>query len=402
MNGRPLRLFVVAGEPSADRLGGRLVAALQDLAPGPVELLGVGGPELRAAGLRPLFAMEELALMGLVEILPHLPRLWRRLGETERAVRAFRPDVVLTIDAPGFNLRLLERLRGAVGAKVHYVAPQAWAWRPGRARRLLGLVDRLLLLLPFEPAFFARYGIPCTLVGHPVIEQPDAAEPPAAFRARLGLADAAPLLCLMPGSRLGEVRRHLPMMREVVGRLAVPWPRLGAVLPTVSGLGQMVRTVTGAWPRPPVVLDQEADRRAAMAAADLALTASGTATLELALAGTPMVVMHRLHPLTGLLARRLLRVPHVSLVNLVLERDAVPELLQERCEPDAISVTLRRLLDQPAARGAQRRALAGLRGRLVGPGAAAPSRLAARAVLEAAAAGAARPGPVRASPRWPD
>ncbi|HET6469834.1 MAG TPA: lipid-A-disaccharide synthase, partial [Geminicoccaceae bacterium] len=249
MSGRSLRLFVVAGEPSADRLGGGLVAALRALAPGPVELGGVGGPALAAAGLRPLFPMEELALMGLVEVLPALPRLRRRLGETERAARAFRPDAVLTIDGPGFNLRLLRRLRDLACPRVHYVAPQAWAWRPGRARRLAGLADRVLLLLPFEEAFFRGYGVPCTLVGHPVIEAAPPAEAPEAFRARLGVAPDAPLLCLLPGSRASEVRRHLPVMRAVLARLAAASPELRLVLPTVSGVAAAVRAGVAGWPR---------------------------------------------------------------------------------------------------------------------------------------------------------
>ena len=377
----PLRLFIVAGEPSGDIMAAALVGALRDLAPGGVELRGVGGERLEAAGLRSLFPMEELAVMGLAEVLPRLPGLRRRLSATAAAVAAWQPDAVVTVDSPGFNLRLLAGLRGLPSRRIHYVAPQAWAWRPGRAAALPALLDRLLVVLPFEPAFFARYGVETLFVGHPAIERVPMHGDRRGFVARHGLGDAGPVLLLLPGSRRQELARHLPVLGRATAELRRRFPRLRAVLPTLPHLLAMVEAEIGDWPLRPVVIEGEAERMAAFAAADLALTASGTVTLELALAGVPMIVAHRLHPVTGLVARRLIDVPNVTLANLVLGRQVVPELLQSACRADRLVEAADSLLRGDRAIAAQRAALAEVRGRLAA-GSEAPSRCAARAVLE--------------------
>jgi lipid-A-disaccharide synthase len=378
---RPLRLFVVAGEPSGDLLAAALVERLRGLVAGPVELAGIGGEGLRAAGLRPLFPMDELAVMGLAEVLPRLPALRRRLAETAHHVREMRPGLLLTVDSPGFNLRLLQRLGGERIPRIHYVAPQAWAWRPRRAAGLAGLFDRLLALLPFEPPFFATHGVEATFVGHPAVERTPGDGDRQAFLARHGLGDAGPILLLLPGSRRQELLRHLPILGRSVAALRQRHPRLRAVLPTLTHLRSQVEAGTADWPARPLVVTGEPERRGAFASGDLALTASGTVTLELGLAGVPMVVAHRLHPLTGLLAGRLIEVQHVALANLVLGRRAVPELLQSSCTAEAVTAAAERLLDDPGAIAAQRADLRGLRRRLLPPDGAAPSLTAARAVL---------------------
>ena len=380
---RPLRLFTVAGEPSGDIIGAGLIGALRELAPAGIEIAGVGGERLEAVGLRSLFPMEELAVMGLAEVLRHLPGLRRRLLQTVETVRQWRPDVVVTIDSPGFNLRFLERLRGLPLRRVHYVAPQAWAWRPGRAATLAGLVDRLLAVLPFEPVFFARHGVACEFVGHPAIERVSAQGDRRGFVARHGLGDAWPILLLLPGSRRQELARHLPVLGQATAALRLGFPRLRAMLPTLAHLGPTVREEIRDWPLRPVVVEDEAERMAAMAAGDLALTASGTVTLELALAGVPMIVAHCVHPLTAWLARRLIEVPHVCLANLVSGRQAVPELLQSECRPERLAAAAETLLRDERAAAAQRNALAGIRASLA-VGDEAPSRRAARAVLRVA------------------
>ena len=379
----PLRLFVVAGEPSGDIMAAALVEALRELAPAGIELRGVGGERLEAQGLRSLFPMEELAVMGLAEVLPRLPNLRRRLMATVEAVGQWKPDIVLTVDSPGFNLRLLGRLRGLPLRRVHYVAPQAWAWRPGRAAALAGLVDRLLVVLPFEPAFFARHGVEARFVGHPAIERVRGDGDRRGFVARHGLGDAGPVLLLLPGSRRQELARHLPVLGQATAELRRRFPRLRTVLPTLAHLLPTIEAEIGDWPLRPVVVTGEAERMAAFAAGDLALTASGTATLELALAGVPMIVAHRLHPLTALAARRLIRVPHVSLANLVLGRQVVPELLQSECRAEVLAQQADRLLRDDDAVAAQRAALAEIRACLA-VGSEAPSRCAARVALEAA------------------
>ncbi len=378
---RPLRLFVVAGEPSGDILAGALVERLAGLAAQPVELSGVGGDHLCGLGLRPLFAMQELAVMGLAEVVPRLPQLRRRLAETAAAVAETRPDLLLTVDSPGFNLRLLRRLSGLRLPKVHYVAPQAWAWRPGRAAALAGLADRLLALLPFEPAFFARYGIAADFVGHPAVERVPSPGEGRHFLARHGLGDAAPVVLLLPGSRRQEWRRHLPIFGRAAALLRHRLPRLRAVLLAGQGAAAEMAAATADWPMRPVLVSGEAERRGAFACAGLALTASGTVTLELGLAGVPMVVAHRLHPLTGLIAARLIRVPRVALANLVLGRAVAPELLQGACTAEAVAEAAGALLADDAAAAAQRTALRGLAGLLVPPSGEPPSLAAAHAVL---------------------
>ncbi|HSR72174.1 MAG TPA: lipid-A-disaccharide synthase, partial [Kiloniellales bacterium] len=218
-DGAPL-VFLVAGEPSGDLLGARLMAALEQESGGRARFAGVGGSAMTAAGLKSLYPMADLSHMGLAEVVPHLPRLIRRLGETVTAIARLRPDIVVTIDSPEFSFRVARSARRLGIPLVHYVAPQVWAWRPGRARRLAQRVDHLLVLLPFEPAFFERFGLACSFVGHSVLESGAARGDGAAFRRRHGLAESTPLVAVLPGSRGGEVRRLLPVFGPALARLA--------------------------------------------------------------------------------------------------------------------------------------------------------------------------------------
>jgi len=375
-------VFVLAGEPSGDMLGGRLMAALNRHAGSELRFVGVGGARMAEQGLESLFPMDELSLIGFAEIIPHLPRLIRRLRETVGAIERLRPDVVLTIDSPGFSLRLQRRLAGRALQRVHYVAPQVWAWRAGRARRLARDLDHLLALLPFEPPFFARYGVRCSFVGHPIIEEAGQAGDGARFRAAHAIPPAAPLLCLLPGSRQSEVRRHLPVLVAAVARLRARRPDLQVVVPTLPGLGDLVRELVRAADPPVVVIDERARRFDAYAASTLAIAASGTISLEVALAGLPCITIYRVGPASAWLARRLIRVPHVNMVNLILGRAAIPELLQEACEPERIATGAAGLIEDEAARRAQRSALAEAAKMLGADDPVPPSERAARAVLE--------------------
>lgn len=377
----PLRLFLVAGETSADTLGARLVRALRQRAGQPLELTGIGGPQLASEGLESRFPMEELSLMGLVEVLPHVPRVLRRLRETQAFVHATRPDAVVTIDAPGFNLRLLRRIGPGSWKRIQYVAPQAWAWRQGRARKLPGLVDRLLLLLPFEESFFQGYGVPATFVGHPIVEELPARLDPHGFRATHGLGEARPLLLVLPGSRRSEVERHLPVLDRLAALLVARRPGTRIVLPTVPAVVEQVRAATASWAVPVTILTDRARRFDAYAAADLAIAASGTVTLELALAAVPSLVIYRISPLTGFFARRMIKVPWASLVNLIGGEEIIPELIQENCTPERLLAAADRLLDDPAAATAQRQHLAEIAAALAPGEGLLPSERAADAVL---------------------
>lgn len=376
-------LFLVAGEPSGDVLGGRVMAALrQRLAEQGREIVfsGVGGPHMVAQGLTPLFPMDDLAVMGLAEVVPRLPRLLGRLRQTVRAVQTQCPDAVMTIDAPDFSFRVARRLAGQGIPLIHMVAPTVWAWRPGRARRIAECLDHLLVLLPFEPPWFEREGLPCSFVGHPVVESGAGQGDAERCRMRYGLAADTPVLVVLPGSRLGEIRTLLPIFAATIARLAARRPGLTLLLPTVPRVRDEVAAAVAGWGVPAHVLDGDTAKYDALAAGTAALAASGTVALELALAGLPGVIAYRLNPLTVAVARRLITVRYVNLVNILLDQPLVPELLQENATPDRLEAALWPLLTDDTARAQQRAGLAQV-GTLLGCGGAAPSRRAADAVL---------------------
>ena len=377
-------VFVLAGEVSGDNLGARLMAAVERRTGGNVRFSGVGGPAMSARGLDSLFPMDDLALVGLAEVVPHLPRLVRRLRETVAAVARLRPSVVVTIDSPGFSLRVAERVRRLGVPAVQYVAPQLWAWNPERGGRLASQVDRVLALLPFEPEFFSRFGVACAFVGHPVVESGlDGGDGPA-FRRRHGIGGRDPVVAVLPGSRTTEVRRLLPTFGQAMERLRDSRPGLVAVAPTVAATAAAVADAARSWSCRAILVDDAGEKADAFAASDAALAKSGTSTLELALAGVPMAVAYRVGAVTALLARRLMSVDNAALVNLLAGREVAPEFLQEDCRPDLLAGELGRLLDDEAARSRQRAGLAEAVAAL-GAGTPPPSERAAAAVLDAAA-----------------
>jgi lipid-A-disaccharide synthase len=344
-------IYVIAGEQSGDVLGARLILALRAARPD-LAFAGVGGPRMEATGLSPLFPMHELAVMGLLEVLPRIRRLRRLMQETIADIHARKPDVVVTIDSPGFNLRVLKQIKSF--RRVHYVAPQVWAWKPKRVEEFPGLWDRLLCLLPFEPGWFAKHGIEGRFVGHPVLQSGAGDGDGARFRIRHGLSADAPVLILMPGSRRSEVPRLLPVFGQTLSLLAARIPGLVPVVPVASAVAATVRKATAAWPVQPVIVTEIDDKHDAYAAASVALTKSGTSTLELALAGVPMAVTYRVNPLTAAIARRMIKIPYVAMVNLLAGRALVPELLQQDCNPRLLADTVELLLTDAQASRAQR------------------------------------------------
>ena len=376
------RIFLLAGEPSGDAIGARLIQALREQAPGGLELAGIGGPNMARCGLSSPFPMQEPMWLGLSEKLARAPRLWRRLRQTAHEVERCRPDVVLTIDAPEFGLRLQRRLAGRPLARVHYGASEAWAWREERALQLARHVDHLLALLPFEPAIFQRYGVPCSFVGHPIVEEMDEGADGPRFRRRYQLPADAPLLCLLPGNRADEIRRHLPVLERAVALIWRQVSQLRLVLPTLSGLAPLVKRMVARWQLPVLVLEDRIEHFDAYAASSLALAASGTVSLEVALAGLPAITFYRTGPVTAWLARPLTRAPHVNMVNLILGRPAIPELLQEDCRPDRIAAAAVRLIGDEALRRDQEAALAEAAERLRGSDGRSPSQRAAARILE--------------------
>lgn len=373
-------IFFVVGEPSGDALGASLMAALREQTGGRIRFAGVGGEAMTAEGLESLYPISELAVMGIVEILPHLLQIYRRIREAVAAAEAMAPAAVITIDSPSFTLEVSQRLKGKGMALIHYVAPSVWVWKPWRARQIARFLDHLLTLLPFEPPYFEVHGLAATFVGHPAVEQAARPEAGVAFRERCGIADDAPLLCLLPGSRKGEVTRLLPVFEETVTRLSARYPGLRVLAPTVATVSDAVAAAVGRWPVPVTVVMDAADKRAAFVACDVALAASGTVAVELAAAGTPVIVAYKVSAMSAMLFRLLSRTRFASVVNLVLDREVQPEHLQEDCTPDRLVDAVGGLLADPSAREAQiagcREALA-----LLGSGGEAPSHQAARAVL---------------------
>ena len=371
-------VYIIAGEQSGDVLGARLMKALREARPH-LEFTGIGGPRMAELGFESLFDMRELAVMGLVEVLPRILRLRRRLRETIADIKARQPDVLVTIDSPGFTLRVLKACPEI--RRVHYVAPQVWAWKSERVREYPGLWDRLLCLLPFEPNWFAQHGIEGRFVGHPVLESGADQGDAQRFRQRHGIVPTRPVLILMPGSRRSEVPRLLPVFGETLEKLAIRIPGLVPVVPVASAVAETVRRATAGWRVAPVIVTDLQDKHDAYAAASAALTKSGTSTLELALAGVPMAVTYRVNPITAQMARRMIKIPHVAMVNLLAGHELVPELLQENCTPEKLAATVQRLIRDPAAAKAQRDGFGAVMESLR-PDGISPSAAAARQVLE--------------------
>ncbi len=369
-----MKLFLIAGEPSGDRLGAALMAGVRALAP--VEFAGVGGPSMEVEGLASLFPMEELSVMGIAEVLPKYLHLKRRIAQTAQAVLDSGAEALITIDSPDFCLRVARIVRGARPGfrTIHYVAPSVWAWRPGRAAKMARVIDHVLALLPFEPPYMRAAGMTCDFVGHPVVAEPLAgASQVAEFAAAHGLD--RPWLLALPGSRRGEVARLAPVIGQVLRGLDLP-----VVLPTVRGVQAMVRELSAGWPRPPLIVTDPGAKRAAYACARVALAASGTVSLELAANGVPMVIAYDMNPLSRILISRLLRVDTVTLVNLVSETRTVPEFLGPRCRADLIAPALAALLPHGPAPVAQLEAMDLTMDRL-GRGGEPPGLRAARSVL---------------------
>jgi lipid-A-disaccharide synthase len=337
-----LRVGIVAGESSGDQLGAALIAALRARVP-EIELFGVGGPKMIAAGCDAWAGAEELAVMGLTEVLRHLPRLLRlRAALTERFL-ATRPDVFIGIDAPEFNLGLARRLRARGLTTGQYVSPQVWAWRQGRARKIGRACDLVLCLLPFETAFYTRHGVRATFVGHPLADQIPLEVDRAAARAALGLDPSATFIALLPGSRLGEVERLGADFLRAAAWLAERRPDLRFIAPMATVRArEAFQRKQAEVPAAPEVFVLEGHAQQALAACDAAIVASGTATLETLLSRRPMVVAYRLGAITAFLLRRLrlVKVPYFSQPNLLVGRLLDPELFQEQVSGAALGEAL--------------------------------------------------------------
>jgi len=373
-------IALVAGEASGDNLGAALIAAIRERLPG-ARFVGVPGPRMREAGCEALAASEELALMGLAEILRHLPRLLRLRRRLIKELSARRPAVFVGIDAPEFNLGLARRLKQAGVPTVQYVSPQVWAWRQGRVRGIAESCDRILCLLPFEPDFFTRHGVASRFVGHPLADQFPLHADRSAARAALGYTESDEIVALLPGSRMGEVSRLATPFVGAAQWLAARRRGVKFIVPLTSiatrtHFESVLAPVSAAL----AIKVQDGQSQLALAAADVVLTASGTATLETLLSQRPMVVAYQLAPLTAFLLRRLglVKVKHFAQPNLLVGREVVPEFFQEAATPAALGAAVLRWLEEPAALESLQRDFASVHQQLRQGGAG----LAADAVLE--------------------
>ena len=363
-------IMIVAGETSGDLLGADLIEAIRVLYPD-ATLSGVGGPAMTCAGFSSLFDMSEIAIMGLGPILANLRRLFGLVDLTAAHACDTRPDMVVLIDSPEFNHRVAARIkkRHADIPVICYVAPSVWAWRRGRARKMARHFDAVLSLFPFESHIFkALSGPPCHFVGHPIVARFQSYSPIADFRGRCNIPAAGKLLCVLPGSRMSEIRKLAPIFEQTIARVSAQVEDLSVVIPVVAHTREAVRARVANWPVEPILVEEESDKIAAFSAANVALAASGTATLELGMAGLPSVIAYKMGGLMGALLMRVLRVPSAVIVNLVLDAPVMQEFLEDRCTADLITPAVCDLLQDDVLNEAKRAHLAPLADELGSPG----------------------------------
>ncbi len=384
---RPLKIALVAGEPSGDALGAKLIQALRELCGDRVTFVGVGGPRMEAAGLESAFPLSEVAVMGILPVLARLPRIFAHIAWAADHVIRSAPDGLILIDSPDFTHRVARRARAHLPKLpvIDYVSPTVWAWRPGRARKMKAYVDKVLALLPFEPAAHERLGGPkCVYVGHPLIERLSELRPNVEERVRRG--SKPPVVLALPGSRRSEVARLMPDFGAALGALSHSMGPFDIVLPTLPHLHAEVTARAAHWPAAPRLLISEADKLAAYRTARAALVASGTATLEVALAGVPLIGAYKVSRLEEPL-KHFISVPSILLPNLILEERAIPEFLQHDCAPGPLALAMAGILTEGPEREAQLQALARLDAKMRLPGDEAPSHAAAREALATIAEG---------------
>jgi lipid-A-disaccharide synthase len=355
------KIFLIATEESGDRLGANLMKVLRQRLGGAVRFEGVGGRAMTQEGLASLFPIEELSIMGFAAVIKQLPRILRLIRQTADAVTDASPDMLVIIDSPDFTHRVAKRVRARDAAIpiVDYVSPSVWAWRPGRARAMRRYVDHVLGLLPFEPeAYRTLQGPPCSYVGHPLLEQIATLRPDIAEQQRRD--QAPPVLLVLPGSRRSEIRHHMAVFGETLGRLRAEGAAFELILPTMPHLSEAVQAGVADWPVQPRVVVGEQEKKAAFRIAHAALVKSGTVTLELAVAGVPMVAAYRAGSAEVWIARSLIRVSSVILANLVVGENVVPEFIQQDCIPEKLVPALREVIGDSPQRRRQREAFARL------------------------------------------
>lgn len=382
-SGEPLKIYVIAGESSGDLLGAHLMRSLKTKTTRPIQFFGIGGPRMIAEGLTSLFPFYELSMLGFIEILPYIFNLTARINRTAEDIQAKDPDIVVTIDCPGFCYRVVRKLREEEHKSlfVHYVAPTVWAYKPDRAEKCAKIFDHLLVLLPFEPPYFKKAGLPCTFVGHAAVAE-TAVGDGAAFRAKYEIADDVPLFCLLPGSRKGEVERLMPIFGKAVSLLAHDYPNLAMAVAVPDNVMPYIAPFFKTCPFRAVVMSNDVDKKNAIAASNLAIVKSGTVTLEVAMAGVPMLVAYRVHPISAWVFSRMAQIKYVTIINILKKREVIPEMLQRLCSPFLLACAASALMSNPDQQARQKAAQKEALAMLVPTDGILPSDKAAAKILE--------------------
>lgn len=340
-----MKIYIIAGEPSGDLLASRLMRAMIAKYPD-VQFFGIGGEAMEREGLKSLFNISELSVMGIFEVLPSIPRILKRIRETISDIEKVKPDAVITVDSWSFSARIHKILRKKKlkTLQIHYVAPQVWAWKKKRARTMYKYIDLLLTLFPYEPKYFTPYHLQTEFVGHPVIESPVIYGNQCEFRRRFNIADNAKIMTILPGSRKTEISRLLPVFLQAAETFFEKHPEYVFVLPTLQTVENQIRGLTKDTKLPLIILNTEADRYDAFQSTEVAVAASGTVALELAIIDIPHIIAYKVSPLTAFLVRHLLKIQFVNLTNILLGREIIPELLQENCTSEKILYNVNELL----------------------------------------------------------
>ena len=348
MTDKKLKIYLIAGEPSGDLLGSRLMRALKQKTENKIKFYGVGGDTMEAEGLKSLFDISDLAVMGLVEVLPSIPKILGLIKRTVTDIERVKPDVVITVDSWSFSSRIHKALRkkNLNIPQVHYVAPQVWAWKKKRAKTMYKYIDLLLTLFPYEPKYFTPYHLQAEFVGHPVIESEVVHADASQFRKKYKISDDKKIITVLPGSRKNEVSKLLPVFLQAVAKLQEENKNYFFVIPTVKTVSENVKKMVKASGQKILIVENQNDRYGAFRSSSAAIAASGTVALELAICDVPHIIAYKVSPLTALLVKRFLKIEFVNLSNILIGREIVPELLQERCVSGNIAAYIQHFINQ--------------------------------------------------------
>lgn len=343
------KIFIIAGEASGDLIGARLIKSLKEITKQPLEFHGIGGQRMIKEGIKSLFPMSEISLLGFIEIIPQIFKVQKLIRLTVNSIKELQPDLVITIDSPGFCIRVAKAVKKLNIKIVHYVAPTVWAYKPGRAKKFARIYDHLLCILPFEPPYFINEGLKSSFVGHPIVEDFHLGDGKL-FRSKYGIDEANLILCLMPGSRLSEIRRLLPIFLATADILSRHFTNLHLLIPTLPHLKDEVILHLQNCDIPHTIIANLEEKADLYSAVNIALVKSGTNSFELALNNIPMVVAYKVNPISAFLLRRMLKISKFNLINLIQDKDIIPELMQEKCNAKELSNALIELMQNVAAK----------------------------------------------------